>query len=148
MTQMTANDRGLMAVARVRGAEEQASRIELERALRRVKEDERELRNREEMILASAPFRAGSSAEFVQQRQSLQHMTQGASEAAQRLEASKRLAAEVHRTWLTRKTRLRAVELLLERREARRREERARRERVELDDLAGQGWLRAQEGRR
>ncbi|MFC0223017.1 flagellar FliJ family protein, partial [Nocardioides zeicaulis] len=45
--------------------------------------------------------------------------------------------------WQRDRTRLAAVELLLERRGERRREERARRERVEVDDLVAARWLRA-----
>ena len=135
-------DRGLLAVARVRGAQERTSRVDLERALQQVKEREVDLRRRQQMIRAAGPFLGGTAADFVTTRVSLGHMAQSASEAARRLEESKQAAATAHRSWLERKTKLRAVELLLERREQRRREERNRREQVELDEAAGQIWMR------
>jgi flagellar export protein FliJ len=141
-------DRGVAAVARVRGVEEKSSRVLLEQALRVVKEYEVELHTREELIRATAPFHAGTAADFVHSCTALGYMAQSAQEAAQRLEASKLAAAEAHRTWLVHKTRLRAVELLLERRAQRRREERDRRERAELDDVASQNWQRRQEAGR
>ena len=138
------NDRGLIAVARVRGVEERTSRVALERALQQVKKRELELRTRQEMIRGASRFLRGSAADFVHTRVSLGHMAQGAREAERRLEESRQQASAAHRTWLERKTRLRAVELLLERREERNREERNRREQAELDEAANQIWLRQQ----
>jgi flagellar export protein FliJ len=56
--------------------------------------------------------------------------------------AARTVSASAREHWQRDKTRLSAVELLLERRAEERRAERARREARELDDVVAQRWLR------
>lgn len=135
-------DAGMRAVARVRGVRESDSRIGLQTALREhrvAQERVTELRGR---LSAGAGFAAGSAAEFVVLRDSLAALGTvlvAAQDAADQAQSIRETALA---RWQQDKTRLAAIEMLLERRAVTRRAERARAEATELDDLAAQGWLR------
>lgn len=136
------DDRGLTAVRRVRAAREQDSRIGLQHALmtrlqRRAVADA--ARNR----LAQAPvFDRGDLQAFRGHRALVAGIAAAYAESEQRAQSSDTVAAEAQRRWQQDQTAVRAVELLLERRAEERRLERQRRETRDLDDLAGQAWLR------
>ncbi|WP_374454278.1 flagellar FliJ family protein [Nocardioides sp.] len=138
-------DAGMRAVARVRGVREQDSRLGLTRAAA----DEREARRRLDAVgarLATATDPeaidpAGFATARVVAAALATELT--ASEAALASATTVTTVAREH--WQRDKTRLSAVELLLERRAEERRAERARRERVEVDDLVAVRWLRSRQ---
>ncbi len=138
-------DAGMRAVARVRGVREQDSRLGVAHAAaeERVAVD-RLAAASERLAAATDPVgvdpavfatarvvAAGTAAEVIALR------------AALDTAVTFTTAAREH--WQRDRTRLAAVELLLERRQERRREERVRRERVEVDDLVSARWLRARD---
>jgi len=136
-------DRGLKAVRRVREARERDSRIGLQHALAttgRREEDAARSRAR----LETAPAFAGGSADEYRL-----HALRGAGLAGEvarteeLLRSSRAVADEARRRWAGDRQAVRVVELLLERRAAERRAERARLGARDLDELAGQAWVRA-----
>lgn len=139
-------DAGMLAVARVRGVREQDSKLGLRRAV----EDEREAARRLDAVRARlgtaeiAPD--GSLAGFLSARAAGTALAQetALADAALGVAGTVRAAAREH--WQRDRTRLAAVELLLERRQEARRVERARREAAEIDDLVAARWLRAHPG--
>lgn len=140
---MTAHpeDRGLGAVARVRGVREQDSRIGLQQAVGR-------LRTLEEQAttvragLEAARFPGGTGGQFLAHRNALRAQgellleVEGAAAVARTVELSAR------ERWQGDRSRVRAVATLLERRAAARRSEADRAEARELDDIAARLWLR------
>jgi flagellar FliJ protein len=135
-------DRGMRAVARVRGVREQDSRIGLQQALTEQREHEAravELRGR---IETGDSFALGTAASFLALRASLDALGQVLRAAEAEAASSRTVSEAAYAHWLADRTRLSAVETLLDRRERARREEAARREARELDDIAAQLWLR------
>ena len=143
MARDTDPDAGMRAVARVRGVREQDSRLGVARAAA----DERESARRLEAVVArlasaSAPPVADPGAYAVARRAAAALAADvTASRAA--LASAATLATLAREHWQRDRTRLSAVELLLERRAEHRRAERLRRERVEVDDLVAARWMRA-----
>jgi flagellar FliJ protein len=136
------SDRGLQAVERVRGIREQDSRIGLQHALATNAAHEAAA-SAARMLLETHPqFSHGSVRDFHADRALLAAMADQQDRARQRAEASRGVAEEAERRWRGDRAKVRAVELLLERRAAERRAERERREAAELDDISGQAWLR------
>lgn len=137
------DDRGMLAVRRVRRVREQDSRIGLQQAV----EERRVAGARVSALrrrLASEPaYDAGSVLGFVATRHTLQALTAALREAQEAWEASRTLTEAARERWQLDRARLEAIDLLLARRAAARRAERLRREAAELDDLAAQRWLRA-----
>lgn len=140
------HDRGLSAVARVREIAERSSRVALERAMGAVRENEAQLRRRQDALAAAGRFEAGSVGEFQLAHIAATILVQGVRGAERALSESQTAALDAHTNWSRDKAQLRAVELLLERREQRRREERERVERVELDEMGGRAWTRSRSG--
>lgn len=141
-------DAGLRAVARVRGVREQDSRLGLRRAVT----DEQAaagLLTALERRLTDAVVGDVDVASFLAVRASHRVLAADASRAREALAAARTVTTTAHDHWQHDRTRLEAVELLLERRAEERRETRSRREVAELDDLAAGRWLRArhEEGR-
>jgi hypothetical protein len=135
----------MRAVARVRGVREQDSRLGLRRAIA----DEHEARGR--VVALEATLRrpgvvAGDVATFLTARAAEGALAEEASRARQAAEAAGTVSATALAHWQQDRTRLAAVELLLERRAERRRAERARRETAEIDDLTAVRWQRARRG--
>lgn len=145
---MTDDDRGLQAVARVRGVRERDSKLGLQMAAQIVRDRVRDLEGRREALDATPTFTAGSGSEFLRDRQALTAMAGAVSQAAGSVEAGRTVAAEALGRWQHDRSRLRAVELLGERRAQRRREEGQRTEAKVLDEVGGRVWLRGAEGRR
>ena len=141
-----ASDRGLHAVARVRENTERASRVALERAMGSVREHEAQLRRREADLAAAERFAIGNVADFQLAHRAAVFLVLSVRGAERALSESHMVAMEAHTVWSRDKAQLRAVELLLERREQRRRDERERLERNELDEMAGRAWTRARTG--
>lgn len=138
-------DAGLLAVARVRGVREQDSRLGLRRAhdehtAARARHDDAEARLGH--AVAQAATFNGSGAAFAGVRAQLATLEQVVSRAAEEAGRSTSLLDVAHAHWQHQRTRLHAVELLLERRATARRELAARRETAALDEAAAQRWLR------
>ncbi|QIG42464.1 hypothetical protein G5V58_06485 [Nocardioides anomalus] len=144
---MIADDRGLAAVARVREVREQDSRMGLvhaDREHRAVVARAEELDHLVDTHQAAAgePLPAG---QWAAQRTVLGTVAAAARRTHREADAAGvvRTAAQEH--WQQDRSRLRAVETLLERRAEARRAEAARAEGRLLDDLGAQRWLRARE---
>jgi flagellar protein FliJ len=136
------HDRGLRAVARVRGVREHDSRLGLQLALA-------EQRTRDERVttlagrLAHAPAAlSGSPADIVGLRAGLDALGDALRGARTDAEAQRLLTDDARARWQAAATELEAVEQLLDRRAARRRAAAAKAEAKELDDLASVRWAR------
>lgn len=140
---MSDDGRGLRAVARVRAVRERDSKLGLQQAARIAQERALELARREDELDAAPAFTGGSAGAFLVARQSLGTMATETSQASDRAELGRDIATESLGRWLGDRSRLRAVELLSERRAERRRAELAQLERRDLDEIAGRSWLRA-----
>lgn len=141
-------DKALGAVERVRGVREQDSRIGLQRALAASAAQAAAVAAARLLIETHPTFTQGSAGDFASDRRLVTALAEQHEREKQRAEAGRGVAEEAQRRWRSDRARVRAVELLLERRAAERRAERERREVHELDDLAGQAWLRNQDRRR
>jgi flagellar protein FliJ len=136
-------DAGMRAVARVRGVREQDSRLGVARAAA----DEREARRRLDAVVARLAAATDPAvidpSGFATARLAAADVAAEVTASRAALASAATLTTAAREHWQRDKTRLSAVELLLERREEQRREERTRRERVEVDDLVAVRWLRA-----
>jgi flagellar export protein FliJ len=135
-------DRGLRAVARVRGVREHDSRLGLQLALA-------EQQALEERVSALSGRLAGLPAALGSTPAEVLVFRAGTAALGAHLRDAREAAASHHAVvegararWQADKTRLAAVEHLLERRDAQRRAERAKAEAKELDDLASVRWAR------
>lgn len=137
-----AADRGLVAVARVREVRERDSRLGLQHAQSLARQREREAAQLQSALDQAPAFTEGSSGQFVVARQLLASMAVRAQRAADHARSCRMVADEARVHWQADKTRLRAVEYLLDKRAEARRSEAARKEARELDDVAGQLWIR------
>jgi flagellar export protein FliJ len=135
-------DRGLRAVRRVREARERDSRIGLQQALAATRHREAEAALARTRLAEEPAFEAGSADEFRAYSLLVHALAEAVGEKEEEVRRSTSVAEEARRRWGTDRQAVRTVELLLERRAEERRRERARREAAELDELAGQGWLR------
>jgi flagellar FliJ protein len=136
-------DAGMLAVARVRGVREQDSRL----GLRQAAADEREAGRRRDAVAArlaeadTAP--EGDLATFLAARAGGSALAAETARADGALSVAGTVTGSARDHWQRDRTRLAAVELLLERRAAARLAERTRRETAEVDDLVAARWLRA-----
>lgn len=141
----SAADRGLRAVARVRGVREHDSRqgLQLAVAEQRSRHDRlEELSHR----LAEAPAHLdGSPADVLGLRMALGFLGDQVRDARTEVEHGEVLVNAAREHWEQDKAQLTAVEKLLARRAARRRAEAARAEAKENDDIAAQRWARGRE---
>jgi flagellar protein FliJ len=137
MSRATEADRGMRAVLRVRGVRERQSRIRLVHALDAVRHHENEVARHQQALALAARPTEGTVADFVSARNLLAGMAAAVKEAEQHLAASRTAAAEAHQRWQADKAQVRAVELLLEERAARRADEHRRAEVREVDDVVG-----------
>lgn len=135
-------DNGLQAVARVRSVRERDSRIGLRQALVATEEREAGARRAQARVDDAPVFVHGSAQDFHVRRTTLVALAAEARRSQELAAASRANTEEARRRWQHDRGRLRAVELLLERRAEARRAEAMRRESLELDDVAGRMWLR------
>ena len=135
-------DRGLHAVARVREVRERDSRAGLLQALGNVRTREAELAAREQALAEASARPWGSLDEYAATRPFLEATAQAVREAQQRLAASTTVATEARSRWQADKTRVRAIEHLLEVGAERARAEALRAEARETDDIVGARWGR------
>jgi flagellar protein FliJ len=132
-----AADRGMHAVLRVREVRERDSRITLVHALDAVRHHEHEAVRLQQALDEAANPTEGTAADFVVSRQLLAGMATAVRDAEQRLAAARATAADAHQHWQADNSRVRAVELLLEERAARRADDRRRAEVREVADVVG-----------
>ncbi len=136
------HDRGLRAVSRVRDVRERDSRLGLQQALREQAALQNRLDELQDAMRAHGSFVSGDMHQFVALQQSLAVLREAAAEARHDLEGAAVISASARSHWHHDKTRLSAVEGLLERRADERAAEAQTREAHELDDVAGRLWLR------
>ena len=129
-------DRALRAVARVRAIRERDSRLGLLQALDSVRDRERRAADLQER-LAAADTQGGTLDQFVTGRRLLAGMALTVREAQRGVEAARTVAAEAQHRWLSDRSRVAAVEHLLEQRALRRAEEARRDEVRQVDDIVG-----------
>ena len=130
-------DRGLHAVARVREVRERDSRAGLLQAQANVRTREAELARREQALAEASTRSFDTIGDFVVGRQFLRATADAVLEAQRRLAASTTVATEARGRWQADKTRVRAIEHLLEVRAERARAEALRAEAREVDDIVG-----------
>lgn len=138
-------DRGLAAVARVREVREHDSRLGLVEALRDLRAREARVGALEDSLRrhsASASGGLHDGAAFVALRASLDALRESLVAERARLSVAQTVAMDADARWQSDRSRLGAVEGLLERRAVERRVERRRAEDRDLDEVASQGWLR------
>ena len=138
----TGHDEGLQAVARVRERREIDSRHGLQLALEEQRRREEAARRYLERLQTAETFQSGSATDFQAGRAALTSLSTALT-AAQQGVASGCLVTEAAREhWQLSKTRLNAVEMLLERRAAQREATAERARGKELDDIGARLWLR------
>lgn len=146
------DDRGLAAVARVREVAERRSLLELQRALTDQARRDRELERLRAQLNAAAAQEAdilgdgGAPGTLLTLRMTLGHLAESTRLAREEVAAAVMLVDAARDRWEQDKSRLAAVEQLLERRTAERRHEAQRAEDRQTDETAAQGWLRRTAG--
>ncbi|MDO9498345.1 MAG: flagellar export protein FliJ [Nocardioides sp.] len=135
-------DRGLQAVSRVRAVRERDSRLGLQQAVAEQRRHEQDLFDLEQGVREHGARVVTDAGHFVALRASLSALSDAASRSRTDLDqaAVVRSSADAH--WRSHKTRLSAVDNLLESREDERRVADAHGEARELDEVAGRLWLR------
>lgn len=136
------DDRGINAVRRVRSVREQDSRLGLQQAVTERRTAGARVSDLRGKLIAADSFASGTSASFLAARTALTSLTGALSDAQQRWETSRTVTEAAQDRWRHDRTRLAAIDLLLERRAEVRRAERARLDARQLDELAVQRWLR------
>jgi flagellar export protein FliJ len=135
-------DRGLGAVARVREVRERDSRLGLAQAIGEQQHLAGVLHDLERSLRSRDAAAAGSAQDFVVLRTSLTLLGAAIGDARRDLATAGEVTAAALDRWRQDKTRLSAVEGLLDRRAEERRVHRAREEAKELDEVAGRLWQR------
>jgi flagellar export protein FliJ len=135
-------DRGLQAVSRVRAVRERDSRLGLQQAIAEQRRHEEVLTDLEQNVREHGDRVVTETAQFVALRATLSAFSDAASRSRTDLDqaAVVRSSADAH--WQSHKTRLSAVDNLLDSRADERRAADARGEARELDEVAGRLWLR------
>jgi flagellar biosynthesis chaperone FliJ len=128
-------DRGMHAVARVREVRERDSRVGLLQATTNVRMREEQLTERRAALDEAMTRSVDTLDGFVTSRHLLAATAVSVREAETRLDAGRTVAVEAHHRWQADKSRLRAIEHLLEERALARAEEADRAERRETDDI-------------
>jgi flagellar FliJ protein len=139
---VTRHDAGLHAVARVRRVRETDSRLGLRTAWAEHRTAQERVENLRAQLESGNLFSTGSAAAFLALRTSLQVLGDVLIAAETERDAARLISETAYARWRYDRTRLDAVEMLLDRRRAKRRADAARAEARELDDIAAQRWLR------
>ena len=133
--------RGLDAVARVRRVREQASLQGLHLLQAEADQTRARLTHLHERL--EAPVDPGTeTVAFLRTRSRLLALGEAAEQTRRDLDSATALALDARAHWEVDRTRLAAIELLLERHQERRRAELARLEQQRLDEVAIQLWAR------
>ncbi|WGL51956.1 flagellar FliJ family protein [Nocardioides sp. BP30] len=138
----SAADRGLRAVARVRGVREHDSRLGLQLALAEQQALEERVSTLHDRLAALPGDGARTPAELLVLRSGASALGAHLRDARDEATSHHAVVEGARDRWHADKAQLSAVENLLERRAARRRAERAKAEAKELDDLASVRWAR------
>lgn len=136
------DDRGLAAVARVRSVRETDSRVGLQRVLAEEAAIATRLDVLHDTVAAERVPASSTPAELLVRRTALAHVGMLIGETRTELDGAAVVSADARARWSSDRSRLAAVEHLLEVRAARRRAEAERRAAREADDLAAQAWAR------
>jgi flagellar FliJ protein len=139
-------DAGMLAVARVRAVRERDSRIGLQQAIDEQRRHETYLGELGRRLTEALRFDGGSVATYLHVRAGSQALTHEIGAVTAELQSARNITESARDHWRRDKTRLAAVELLLERRAEQRRAEQRRAEARELDDIVGQRWQRQHGG--
>ncbi len=139
-------DRGLQAVSRVRAVRERDSRLGLQQAIGEQRRHEQALADLERSVREHGSRVVTDVAQFVTLRASLTALTDAASRGRTTLDQAAVLRTSADAHWQSHKTRLSAVDNLLESRDDERRATDAHDEARELDEVAGRLWLRRTAG--
>ena len=145
MSKVHAEDRGLAAVARVRGVREQDSRIGLRLAAAEAASRGRQADELHERLAVAEVPDVSTPGLLLARRTALAVLGEDGRTARVEAASAVRLSEQAHHRWDADRARLAAVDHLLERRAERRRAEAARRDQKDADDIAAQRWLRASE---
>jgi flagellar export protein FliJ len=146
------DDPGLHAVARVRGVREQDSLLALLQALATQHDRQEQLARLQQQLTAAAALEAdilgetGSPGALLTLRMTLAHLATSTRLAREELTAAEVRADAARDRWAHDRSRLSAVEQLLERRTDERRRQARRVEDRQTDETAAQGWLRRTTG--
>ena len=135
-------DRGRRAVSRVRAVRERDSRLGLQQALAEQREHEQALADLERSVREHGATTVTDVGQFVSLRATLAALAEATSRTRQDVDAATVVASSADAHWQSHKTRLSAVDNLLEARSEERRASDAHDEARELDDVAGRLWLR------
>jgi flagellar protein FliJ len=146
MSARSTRDSGMRAVARVRGVREQDSRTGLQQALGELRGHEAEAVGLRRQIERADTFAAGSAAAFLALHASLDALGAVLGRVEADLATSRTVSEAAYARWQQDRTRLSAVEMLLERRAESRRREAAHREARDLDEIAARLWQRRASG--
>ncbi|UDY24066.1 flagellar export protein FliJ [Nocardioides sp. Kera G14] len=143
-------DRGLSAVARVRGVKESESLLVLQHALIEQREREERLAQLQAQLRAAAALEAeilgaGTPGALLTLQMNLGQLNDSIQQARSEIAVAEHITESARSRWESDKTQLSAVEQLLERRADERRVERDRLIAKDADDLAGQAWARNRE---
>jgi flagellar FliJ protein len=139
---MRRNQGNLGGLVRLRSVRERDSRIGLATALQEERAAAAELADLHQ-LLESLPMPASSDLAAFQGRQHTIDLVRDAlTRTRATLEGARHLTAAARERWISDRSRLAAVESLVERRAAAARVERQRRETRELDEVAEQMWRR------
>lgn len=139
---MSAPDRALEAVRRVRRARERDSRIGLVQARADTRRREVAAAAARDRLTGAPPFTAGDPVEFRAHASLLRALADAVGRRDEEVRTSRVVADEADRRWAGDRQAVRTVDLLLDRRAEERRHAHRRREATRLDELAAQGWLR------
>lgn len=136
------DDAGLRAVARVRQVREEDSRIGLQQARAEEAARAAAVAELQRQLIARKVSGVLDAGAFVAHQSWLAALGEALVEARAEAAAATTVADAATEHWRSDRTRLEAMEMLLERRLAERREDAARARARELDDVAGQQWAR------
>jgi flagellar export protein FliJ len=146
MTRAAKHDAGLRAVARVRGVRETDSRIGLQSALGELRAAQARVDDLRGRLSSADAFTRGSTASFLALRSSLDALGSVLVEAEAARDQAGTISDAALARWQQDRSRLSAIEMLLDRRAAERRADAVRAETREQDEVAARRWARANRG--
>lgn len=136
----------LRVVARVRGVRERDSRLGLVEALGEERQAEARVVALQEQLASVKAFEAGDVASFATRQRSVAALADALTLARAALDSAHVVALAARDRWRSDRSRLAAVESLIDRREAEQRREQRRLEDRRLDAVAEDLWRRRSSG--
>jgi flagellar export protein FliJ len=138
------HDPGLRVVARVRGVRERDSRLGLATALAEEQAAGDRVTDLEQRLAAVEDHGTGSLAEFAARQRTVTALAEALGAAREAWRTARVVATAARESWHADRTRLAAVESLLERRADARALDRRRRDSKEMDAIAEELWRRGE----